>query len=186
MKSIIALTLATATLAQPPPHCPQLKYEDGSGGTVSLLQKWKGVVISTPLAEGNVTQADMTASFAYTQSSDTLSANVTYMDKSLTPSSCSAHFEIGCIASTPLDYTFKLVSSDPCFTSGPWKCDAMLTGDDYQKEHHFAFGMEMNYDTSPAAQPLALRGAPLGTFFTGCGGQAWSQRALQYRLQLDK
>jgi hypothetical protein len=61
----------------------------------------------------------------------------------------------------------------------------MLTGDDYQKEHGFAFGMEFNYDTDPASAPYALRGAPLGTFFTGCGSKQWTQRALQYRLEID-
>ena len=61
-----------------------------------------------------------------------------------------------------------------------------LTGDDYQTEHHFAFGMEMRYDTDPADAPYNLRGAPLGTFFTGCGSQAWTQRSLEYRLEVAK
>ena len=60
-----------------------------------------------------------------------------------------------------------------------------FSGDDYQKEHGFAFGMEFNYDTDPASAPYALRGAPLGTFFSGCGSSAWTNRALQYRLELD-
>jgi hypothetical protein len=187
MKSFFStLALSTAVLAQAPPHCPQLKYDDGKGGTVSLLQKWKGTVLSSPLGVGNLTQASMEAAFSFTASSDSLMANITYSDKALTPATCSGTFEIGCIASTPLDYTFKFVSGDSCFTEdGPWKCNALLTGDDYQKEHGFAFGMEFNYDTDPASAPYALRGAPLGTFFSGCGASAWTERALQYRLEID-
>ena len=190
MQSLLVLAATVSGAFAQKAHCPALKYVDGSGGSVSLLQKWKGVVLSTPLGEGNLTQATMEASFNYTASSDTVTADITYTDSALTPSSCSGHFEIGCIASTPTDYTFKFVSGDPCFTQStlasqpnPWKCGAMLTGDDYQTEHHFAFGMEFRYDTDPASAPYALRGAPLGTFFSGCGANAWSQRALQYRLE---
>ena len=188
--SLLALALATSTTAQDKPHCPQLKYENGQGGTISLLQSWKGVVLSAPIpaSAGNLTQADVTASFGYVAATDTLSANVTYTNKNLSPATCSGHFEVGCIASTPLDYVFKYISGDPCMTGGAWKCNAFLTGDDFQKEHAFAFGMEFNYDSSPASAPYSLRGSPLGTFFTGCdstGGPAWTQRALQYRLEPD-
>ena len=107
--SLLALALATSTTAQDKPHCPQLKYENGQGGTISLLQSWKGVVLSAPIpaSAGNLTQADVTASFGYVAATDTLSANVTYTNKNLSPASCSGHFEVGCIASTPLDYVFK-------------------------------------------------------------------------------
>ena len=189
--SLALLGLAATTgaaSAQAPPHCPQLKFDDGAGGHVSLLQAWKGAVLSAPLdGTGNLTQAAVDISFDYTQASDTLTANVTYSDASLSPASCSAFMEVGCIASTPLDYTFKIIHSDDCFVSSDpsndWKCKMFLTGDDYQKSHGFAFGMEMNYDTDKSAAPYNFRGAPLGTFFTGCGGQAWTQRAIQYRLQ---
>ena len=190
MKLAAAATLAllAPALSQDAPHCPQLKFDDGTGGKVSLLQPWKGSVLSAPLdGVGGLTQAAMTIDFDYVGASDTLTANVTYTSKDASPSSCSAYMEVGCIAATPLDYTFKIVHADDCFTSSDpsndWKCKMFLTGDDYQKAHGFAFGLEMNYDTDPAAAPFNFRGAPLGTFFTGCGSQQWSQRALQYRLE---
>ena len=184
----LAFAMLDPALAQDAPHCPQLKFDDGSGGKVSLLQPWKGTVLSAPLdGVGGLTQAAMSIDFDYVSSSDTLTANVTYTSKDASPSSCSAYMEVGCIAATPLDYTFKVIHADDCFTSSDpsndWKCKLFLTGDDYQKAHGFAFGLEMNYDTDPAAAPFNFRGAPLGTFFTGCGSQQWSQRALQYRLE---
>ena len=191
-KSLLALatlTLAGGAVGQDRPHCPQLKFDSGTGSLVSLLQPWRGKVSSTPIDGSGpaLTQADVDVTFDYTPSTDTVTANVTYSSTDATPSKCSAYMEVGCIASTPLDFTFKIIHADDCFTSSDpsndWKCKMMLTGDDYQKAHGFAFGMEMAYDTDPAAQPYFFRGAPLGTFFTGCGSQAWSTRALEYRLE---
>jgi hypothetical protein len=130
MKSFVVATLTLSTaVAQDKPHCPQLKYDDGKGGSISLLQKWKGIVLSADESTGkNLTQANLAAEFSYVTSSNTLMANVTYTDKALTPTSCTGTFEIGCIAATPLDYTFKFLNGDSCFTEdGPWKCDAFLT-----------------------------------------------------------
>ena len=44
-----AFAMLDPALAQDAPHCPQLKFDDGSGGKVSLLQPWKGTVLSAPL-----------------------------------------------------------------------------------------------------------------------------------------
>ena len=191
-KSLLALaTLAIAggAYGQEPPHCPQLKFDSGTGSLISLLQSWKGAVLSSPIDGSGpaLTQADVDITFDYVAASDTVTANVTYSSSDASPSKCSAYMEVGCIASTPLDFTFKIVHADDCFTSSDpsndWKCKMFLTGDDYQKSHGFAFGLEMAYDTDPAAQPYAFRGAPLGTFFTGCGSNAWSTRSLEYRLE---